>query len=70
MPIPVLAGALPKAYRVLCLRCLRALKKDADYEYEFRSAVSKKCEYCTKQNAICVPVRQDSVGAQVMFVLT
>ena len=70
MPILVPAGALLKAYRVLCLRCLRALKKNPDYKCDFRSALSKKCEYYTKQNAICVPVRLYSVGVRSLFVLT
>jgi hypothetical protein len=58
MPYPVPAGALAKAYREMCVRCVRNIKW-ADYEYhmcDFTNDASKKCSYCIGQNAACVPV--------------
>jgi len=56
MPIPVPAGALREAHRVLCVRCLRHMTKHPDHLCEYNESSSKKCGYCTKQKARCVPV--------------
>ncbi|ELR07066.1 hypothetical protein GMDG_08243 [Pseudogymnoascus destructans 20631-21] len=56
MPILTPAGALSGAFRVLCLRCLRAKAcgiKDHDCVW---SPASSKCEYCTAQHSTCVPL--------------
>lgn len=57
MPVPVPAGALPAAHRVCCVRCLRKMKSDPDHDCDFSKKSSKKCAYCTQQNAVCNPVR-------------
>src|ERR1700712_1182164 len=56
MPLPVPPGALSVAHRVCCLRCVRAMKKSGEHTCVFTKSSSKKCEYCTSQNALCVPV--------------
>src|SRR5208282_3502351 len=56
MPIPVPAGALREAHRVLCVRCLQHMTKHPDHLCEYDESSSKKCGYCTKQKARCVPV--------------
>ena len=56
MPLPTPAGALPRAHRVACVRCVRQMKKNADHICEFGAAALKKCSYCITQKAACVPV--------------
>ncbi|ELR08131.1 hypothetical protein GMDG_02953 [Pseudogymnoascus destructans 20631-21] len=50
MPIPTPAGAPSVAFRVLCLRCLRAKARGVPAHDCVSSPSSSKCEYCT-----CVP---------------
>jgi hypothetical protein len=47
MPIPVPPGALAEAHWVVCMRAVRAMARDREVEFEFASASSKKCAYCT-----------------------
>lgn len=56
MPIPVPPGALPAAYRGICLRAVRAIARGHFHNYQFESASSKKCAYCTLLNEKCKPV--------------
>ena len=56
MPIPVPPGALAEAHRVICMRAVRAIARGHNVDYEFASASSKKCAYCTLQNEKCNPV--------------
>lgn len=56
MPIRCPAGALPDAYRVICLRSVRALASGRAVPYHFRSSSSKKCEHCATNNGACEPV--------------
>jgi hypothetical protein len=54
MPIPVPPGALPAAYRVICMRAVRALARgNSEIEYRFLAEGSKKCAYCTLINKKC-----------------
>lgn len=54
-------GALPDAFRILCMRCARQRAKDSpgaaahicDWAEKPRSS---KCAWCSKQKAPCVPV--------------
>ncbi|OAF63374.1 hypothetical protein VC83_00551 [Pseudogymnoascus destructans] len=59
MPVLLPPGALPAAYRVLCMRCVRRIgtPDDAPMEHEcVWSEKSSKCAYCVKQKAPCVPI--------------
>jgi hypothetical protein len=56
MPLPNPWGALPEAHRIVCVRCVRAKKLDGDHKCVYGKQSSKKCSYCTSQNAICEPV--------------
>ncbi|OBT68855.1 hypothetical protein VE03_02040 [Pseudogymnoascus sp. 23342-1-I1] len=56
MPIPAPAGALPAAFRVLCMRCLRAKARGIEAHECVWSPTTLKCEYCTSQHAGCVPL--------------
>jgi hypothetical protein len=54
MPISVLLRALPAAYRVICMRAVRALARgNSEIEFRFLSKRSKKCAYCTLINEKC-----------------
>jgi hypothetical protein len=54
MPIPVPPRALPAAYRVICMRAVRALARgNSEIEYRFLAERSKKCAYCTLINKKC-----------------
>jgi hypothetical protein len=68
MPLPTPPGALVAAYRVYCLQCVRYMIKYPDYTCEFDKATSKKCSYCTVQNALCylVSVRN---GSELIVIL-
>ena len=56
MPLPTPPGALPRAYRVLCLRCARRKRNTPGHTCTFTSTSSKKCDYCTRQKGLCRPV--------------
>ncbi|KAH7554699.1 hypothetical protein BM1_07360 [Bipolaris maydis] len=57
MPLRCPAGALPEAYRLICLRSLRAFARGVfDVDFNFDSEGSKKCNYCTQQKEKCSPV--------------
>jgi hypothetical protein len=53
MPIPVPPRALPAAYRVICMRAVRALACSKQVEFRFLLERSKKYKYCTLRNKIC-----------------
>lgn len=54
MPVRTPPGALPAAYRVICLRSIRRLAfGERISEYEFGSESSKKCQRCTVQKGSC-----------------
>ena len=54
MPIPMPSRALPIAYRVICMRAIRALAcSKSEIEYRFILERSKKCAYCTLINKKC-----------------
>jgi hypothetical protein len=54
MPISVPFRALPAAYRVICMRAVRALARgNSEIEFEFLLEESKKCAYCTLINEKC-----------------
>jgi hypothetical protein len=59
MPLPVPCGVLAESHRVCCLRCLQGKKKKPEHA-SFIQSMSKKCAYCTEQNAVCVPVSTES----------
>ncbi|ELR03119.1 hypothetical protein GMDG_05952 [Pseudogymnoascus destructans 20631-21] len=54
MPVPTPSGALSAAFRVLCLRCLRAKAHGIQSHKCVWSAASSKCGYCTAQHSACV----------------
>ena len=56
MPIPTDVGALARAHRVVCVRCVRAMQANDEHACEFDVSSSKKCKYCTMQKATCVAV--------------
>ncbi|OAF60389.1 hypothetical protein VC83_03268 [Pseudogymnoascus destructans] len=56
MPVPTPYGALSAAFRVLCLRCLRAKACGIPSHDCVWSAASSKCGYCTAQHSACVPL--------------
>ncbi|OBT81104.1 hypothetical protein VE02_10365 [Pseudogymnoascus sp. 03VT05] len=56
MPVPVPSGALADSFRVLCVRCLRAISRGAAAHTCVWSLTSSKCSYCTSQHSPCVPV--------------
>jgi hypothetical protein len=57
MPLRCPAGALPEAFRVICMRGVRALGRGAvGIDYAFPSESSAKCAYCTQQKEKCRPV--------------
>jgi hypothetical protein len=56
MPVPPTVGALPAAFRVVCIRCVRHMATHSDHRCAFESTVSSKCTYCTAQRGNCVPV--------------
>ena len=57
MPLRCPAGALPEAYRLICLRSVRAFARGVhNVDYRFGAAGSKKCNYCTQQKEKCSPV--------------
>ncbi|KAE9363039.1 hypothetical protein N431DRAFT_433250 [Stipitochalara longipes BDJ] len=56
MPLPLPAGALKAAHRILCVRCMRMMKKHPDHQCQFDKKTSKKCSYCTSQNSTCCPI--------------
>ncbi|XP_014550003.1 hypothetical protein COCVIDRAFT_32164 [Bipolaris victoriae FI3] len=57
MPLRCPAGALPEAYRLICLRSLRCFARGLfRVDYSFGSEGSKKCNYCTQQKEKCSPV--------------
>ena len=57
MPLRCPAGALPEAYRFICMRSVRAYARaNFSVDYKFESESSKKCAYCTQQKEKCVPV--------------
>jgi hypothetical protein len=56
MPLLTPPSALVVAYRVYYLRCVRHMIKYPNYTCEFDKATSKKCSYCTMQNALYHPV--------------
>ncbi|USP77989.1 uncharacterized protein yc1106_05263 [Curvularia clavata] len=57
MPLRCPPGALPDAYRFICLRAVRALaRRQFDIAYAYPSDSSKKCLYCTQQKEKCDPV--------------
>ncbi|OBT81172.1 hypothetical protein VE02_10382 [Pseudogymnoascus sp. 03VT05] len=56
MPVPVPSGALADSFRVLCVRCLRAISRGAAAHTCVWSPTSSKCSYCTSQHSPCVPL--------------
>ena len=48
------AGALPEAYRLICLRAVRAFARGVyNVDYYFSAKGSKKCNYYTQQKEKC-----------------
>ncbi|ELR10028.1 hypothetical protein GMDG_04433 [Pseudogymnoascus destructans 20631-21] len=56
LPILTPTGALSGAFRVLCLRCLRAKARGVKDHDCVLSPASSKCEYCTAQHSTCIPL--------------
>ncbi|OAF57672.1 hypothetical protein VC83_05546 [Pseudogymnoascus destructans] len=56
MPVPTPSGALTVAFRVLCLRCLRAKARGIQSHDCVWSPTSSKCGYCMSQHSPCVPL--------------
>lgn len=57
MPLRCPPGALPEAYRLVCLRSVRAFARGLlAVDFRFKSESSKKCNYCTSQKEKCDPV--------------
>ncbi|KAF2175089.1 hypothetical protein K469DRAFT_697782 [Zopfia rhizophila CBS 207.26] len=56
MPIPCPPTALPEAFRVICLRSVRAFGRGRRVVFKFDKSNSKKCAYCTLQNEKCAPI--------------
>ncbi|KAF2726403.1 hypothetical protein EJ04DRAFT_571320 [Polyplosphaeria fusca] len=56
MPIRAPPGALLEAFRVHCLRVVRAFACGKKPVYSFEKASSSKCTYCTKGNEKCNPI--------------
>jgi hypothetical protein len=56
MPVPTAPGALPAAFRVVCIRCVRRMVGHTDHRCSFGSGVSSKCTHCTRQRGNCTPV--------------
>lgn len=56
MPVRAPPGALESAFRVFCMRAVRAYARGQTVKCDFTSENSKKCEYCVKLKEACVPV--------------
>jgi len=61
MPIPCPPTALPEAFRVICLRAVRAFGRGHRVVFDFNKSNLKKCAYCILQNEKCVPVSVPNV---------
>ena len=53
MPLPTPPSALIKAYRVLYVCYIRAVKKDGSHQCVFSKATLKKCDYYISQKGKC-----------------
>lgn len=56
MVAPTPAGALPAAFRVHCIRCVRRLVCFTDHKCLYKSSSSLKCSFCIEQNGSCIPL--------------